>query len=81
MVETLHCMPPAFQPIESNGTDHDTGQQPQLLRYVLLVQVSATRFDSTSNPNPVHTDCKPLGIGREILQSRSKNMLYNGINC
>jgi len=81
MVETLHCMPPAFQPNESDGTDHDTGQQLQLLRYVLLVQASATRFDSTSNPNPVHKHCKPIGIRREILQLRLKKMLYNGINC
>jgi len=72
MVETLHCMPPAFQPSASDGTDHDTGQQLRLLRYILLVRASVTRFDSTSNPNPVHTDRKPIGIRREILQSLSK---------
>ena len=80
MVETLHFMPPAFQPNASDGTDHDTGQQLHLLRYVLMGLASATRFGSTSNPKPVHTDCKPIGIRSEILQSRSKQMLHNGTN-
>jgi len=81
MVETLHCMPPAFQSNASNETDPDTGQQLHLLRYVLMGLAPAIRFDSTSNTKSVHTDCMHIGIRREILQSCSKQMLYNGINC
>jgi hypothetical protein len=74
-VETLHRTPPAFQPNASDGTDHDTGHQLHLLRYVLTGQASTVRVDSTRNPTPVDTDCKPTGTRGETLQQRSKQML------